>query len=119
MTGPATGRHIADGLSRVIADTVSKTRAATAAGGAALTNRTRSAYMEELEREMAPHVKEAFGWILEQENAPEFLKVIVGEAIEPTHQFAVFQQMFMFLSALLMAAFRMGEPIVQKVMNDL
>lgn len=119
MSRPTDGARLGGRIADLAAEARIKAAASIADHAEATKSRHITARLEQFEHELKPLMAEMFGDLADNEHAPPELKAALKAVTEPGHQVDFILQIVSFLSFLLQAVFRAGEPFTQQLMNHL
>jgi hypothetical protein len=112
------GSGVARNLMHVWTDAVIKIRAALLPIEQSERIKHNTAFLEDIERELAPTVRALYAPILEADNCPEGMRAFIEQISNPTHQVDAFQSLIGIIGAVVVLFPQMGQIAVRQNVMD-
>ncbi|MGH7377517.1 MAG: hypothetical protein ACREKK_08880, partial [Candidatus Methylomirabilales bacterium] len=116
---PAKGTRTGAAIFEGVAEAVSRASDAHAPKAAAVRDKALTAFMERGERELAGPLRGIMDELLASEALPDHYRAIFERVSSPERQFDFLYDVAAVLSFVLSAAFAVGQPLVQGVLNEI
>lgn len=119
MGGPPQGGKLSGAMASVLADTLHKYKQASHGHDQAAKHQFVTDLMERFEGELTPGMGQLVGWLAEREDLPDELRHVVDTVTGPNNQVDFLYQFASLMGFILSAAFQVGAPKVQGLMNEI